>query len=360
VPGVVITGLTKRFGAVAAVEGLDLTVQPGELVALLGPSGCGKTTTLRLVAGFLAPDAGLIRVGDRVLSSPSVVVPPERRRMAMIFQSYALWPHMTVAQNVAYGLRLGGVSRADRQRRADEMLRAVQLAGYGSRYPGELSGGQQQRVAVARALVVEPEILLLDEPLSNLDASLREEMRFEIRRLHERFAITTLYVTHDQAEAMVISDRVAVLRDGRVVQIGAPAELFERPRTRFVAEFIGKTNLIDAVADGAHTVTRGGLRLRVARHGLAPRAPAVVSIRPHRITLGPPPGPGSAGESANVLAGTVVRASYLGDVVDYLVRLEGSDVVLRVTGPTPPRARPDEVVAVTVPPEACVLLPAAD
>src|SRR6059036_1845764 len=191
-PGVTIKGLTKRYGDLAALEGLDLRVEPGELVSLLGPSGCGKTTTLRLVAGFLRPEAGEIWVGDRCLSSPTSVVPPERRRMAMIFQSYALWPHMTVAQNVAYGLRLNaGVSRADRERRAIEMLRTVQLAGFESRYPGELSGGQQ-RVAVARALVVEPEILLLDEPLSNLDANLREEMRFEIRRLHATFAITTL------------------------------------------------------------------------------------------------------------------------------------------------------------------------
>jgi iron(III) transport system ATP-binding protein len=360
VPGITITGLTKRFGDVAAVAGLDLEVRPGELVALLGPSGCGKTTTLRLVAGFLAPEAGEIRVGDRVLSSASVVIPPERRRMAMIFQSYALWPHMTVAQNVAYGLRFAGAPRAEREPRVNEMLKAVQLAGYGARYPGELSGGQQQRVAVARALVVEPEILLLDEPLSNLDASLREEMRFEIRRLHERFAITTLYVTHDQAEAMVISDRVAVLRDGRVVQVGAPQELFEQPRTRFVAEFIGKTNLIDAVAEGPGTVTRGSLRLRVAADGLTPRAPAVVSIRPHQIVLGPPGSASAAPAGANVLAGTVVRASYLGETVDYQVRLEGSDVVLRVTGPTPARARPGDAVAVTVLPEACVLLPAAD
>ena len=288
-PGVVISGLTKRFGDVAAVAGLDLTVRPGELVALLGPSGCGKTTTLRLVAGFMAPDAGEICVGDRVLSSPGTVIPPERRRMAMIFQSYALWPHMTVAQNVAYGLRFSGTPArgAQRDAKVEEILRAVQLAGYGARYPGELSGGQQQRVAVARALVVEPEILLLDEPLSNLDASLREEMRFEIRRLHERFGITTLYVTHDQAEAMVISDRAAVIRNGRVAQIGAPHELFERPRTRFVAEFIGKTNLIDAVADGAGSVARGRLRLRVAADGLIPGTPAVVSIRPHVIALGP-------------------------------------------------------------------------
>jgi iron(III) transport system ATP-binding protein len=359
-PGIVITGLTKRFGDVPAVDGLELTVRPGELVALLGPSGCGKTTTLRLVAGFMAPDAGEIRVGDRVLSSPASVIPPERRRMAMIFQSYALWPHMTVAQNVAYGLRFAGVPRAERNARVSEILRAVQLAGYDARYPGELSGGQQQRVAVARALVVEPEILLLDEPLSNLDASLREEMRFEIRRLHERFTITTLYVTHDQAEAMVISDRVAVLRGGRVAQIGAPTELFEHPRTRFVAEFIGKTNLIDAVADGPGRVTRGRLHLRVAADGLVPGAPAVVSIRPHQIALAPRAAAPTAPTGTNALAGTVIRASYLGDSVDYQVGLEESDVVLRVTGPTPARARAGESVALTVAPEACVLLPAAD
>jgi iron(III) transport system ATP-binding protein len=359
-PGIAIAGLTKRFGDVVAVAALDLAVRPGELVALLGPSGCGKTTTLRLVAGFMAPDAGEIRVGERVLSSPGAVVPPERRRMAMIFQSYALWPHMTVAQNVAYGLRFAGTPRAQRHERVDEMLRAVQLAGYGARYPGELSGGQQQRVAVARALVVEPEILLLDEPLSNLDASLREEMRFEIRRLHERFGITTLYVTHDQAEAMVISDRAAVLRNGRVEQIGPPHELFERPRTRFVAEFIGKTNLIDAVADGAGSVARGRLRLRVAADGLTPGMPAVVSIRPHLIALGPRAGAGTPPTGVNALAGTVLRASYLGDTVDYQVGLEESDVVLRVAGPTPARSRAGDPVSITVPAESCVLLPADD
>ena len=346
-PGVSIRGLRKRYGDVAAVEGLDLDVKPGELVALLGPSGCGKTTTLRVVAGFLAPDSGEVWVGDRCLSSPATVIPPERRRMGMIFQSYALWPHMTVAQNVAYGLRFNGVPRTEREGKVTEMLRVVQLAGYEQRYPGELSGGQQQRVAVARALVVEPEILLLDEPLSNLDASLREEMRFEIRRLHETFGITTLYVTHDQSEAMVISDRVAVLDQGRVAQIGTAEELFERPRTRFVAEFIGKTNLIEGTAERSDIFVRGPLRLRVFDANLTP-GPVVLSIRPHQIALGPASlaPPSSAGE--NVLRATVLRASYLGDAVDYLVQLDGGDLVLRVAGPVTRRFRPGDAVALTV------------
>ena len=346
-PGVSIRGLHKRYGDVPAVDGLDLDVKPGELVALLGPSGCGKTTTLRVVAGFLSPDSGEVWVGDRCLSSPATVIPPERRRMGMIFQSYALWPHMTVAQNVAYGLRFNGVPRTEREGKVTEMLRVVQLAGYEQRYPGELSGGQQQRVAVARALVVEPEILLLDEPLSNLDASLREEMRFEIRRLHETFGITTLYVTHDQSEAMVISDRVAVLDQGRVAQIGTAEELFERPRTRFVAEFIGKTNLIEGTAERSDTFVRGPLRLRVFDANLTP-GPVVLSIRPHQIALGPASlaPPSSAGE--NVLRATVLRASYLGDAVDYLVQLDGGDLVLRVAGPVTRRFRPGDAVALTV------------
>ena len=356
-PGVAIKGLTRHYGDVAAVENLSLDVKPGELVALLGPSGCGKTTTLRLVAGFLKPEDGEIWVGERCLSSPTVVVPPERRRMAMIFQSYALWPHLTVTQNVAYGLRFHGGARAARERRVRDMLRVVQLEGYGSRYPGELSGGQQQRVAVARALVVEPEILLLDEPLSNLDANLREEMRFEIRRLHEQFEITTLYVTHDQGEALVISDRVAVLQHGRVAQIGTAPELFERPRTRFVAEFIGKSNLIEGVAEGANVIARGRLRLRVAGAELAPGTPVLLSIRPHQIELIPgAPNAGAAGSDSNQLAGTVRRASYLGDAVDYEVALDLSDQVLRVAAPTPLRARAGERVTLAIAPAACVRL----
>ena len=357
VPGVLIRSLTKRYGDVAAVEGLSLEVKPGELVALLGPSGCGKTTTLRLVAGFLKPEAGEIWVGERCLSSPATVVPPERRRMAMIFQSYALWPHMTVAQNVAYGLRFKkGLSRPERERRVREMLGVVQLAGYDARYPGELSGGQQQRVAVARALVVEPEILLLDEPLSNLDANLREEMRFEIRRLHEAFAITTLYVTHDQAEAMVISDRIAVLHEGRVVQVGSADDVFLEPRTRFVAEFIGKTNLIDGVAATVDTVVRGGLRLRVAAPGLAPGARVGVSIRPHQIELLGEQIPGAGISALNVLKGTVARVSFLGDTVDYQVQVDDSDVVLRVAASPTRRLRPGDRVGLGIDPAACVSL----
>ena len=356
--GVRLSALTKRYGDVGAVEDLTLEMAPGELVALLGPSGCGKTTTLRLVAGFLTPDAGEIWVGQRCVSSPSLVVPPERRRMAMIFQSYALWPHMTVAQNVAYGLRFKPeLSRGDRERRVREILTVVQLSGYEARYPGELSGGQQQRVAVARALVVEPEILLLDEPLSNLDANLREEMRFEIRRLHETFGITTLYVTHDQAEAMVISDRVAVLKGGRLIQIGTPEDLFQRPRSRFVAEFIGKTNLIEGTVEHPDTIARGALRLRVASNDLEPGARVAVSIRPHDIRLGSgsPPAPPLG---TNVFRGTIRHASYLGTAVDYQVHVEAGDLIVRVTAPVSPRLRMGDVVTVTMDRGACV--PVAD
>jgi len=355
--GVRISGLTKRYADLAAVEDLHLDVAPGELVALLGPSGCGKTTTLRLVAGLLRPEAGEIWVGQRCISSAAAVVPPERRRMAMIFQSYALWPHMTVRENVAYGLRFKPeLSRTERERRVNKMLKVVQLTGLEARYPGELSGGQQQRVAVARALVIEPEILLLDEPLSNLDANLREEMRFEIRRLHEAFGITTLYVTHDQAEAMVISDRVAVLNKGRVAQVGTPEELFRRPRSRFVAEFIGNTNLVETTATGRSTVAKGALGLRIAADDLAPGAPVLVSIRPHEIKLAP--GNATANAAApgavNMLRAAIGRASYLGTAVDYEVRVDASDVVLRVTAPVSPRLKPGDAVTLAIDPAVCV------
>src|SRR5260370_15381022 len=245
-----LRGLTKRFGALAVVDDVSLRIDHGQLVCLLGPSGCGKTTTLRLSAGFLEPSGGEIHVGDRLVSSKARTLPPEQRKMSMIFQSYALWPHMTVAENIVYGLRLRKIDRATIAKKFEVILKATKLEILAQRYPGELSGGQQQRVALARALIVEPEVLLLDEPLCNLDANLREEMRFEIRRLHDEFRITTVYVTHDQAEAMVTSDRIAVMNIGRIEQVDAPHTLYNRPKTRFVAGFIGRTNFIEGECDG--------------------------------------------------------------------------------------------------------------
>jgi iron(III) transport system ATP-binding protein len=236
--------LTKRYGPVTVVDSIDLAVERGSLVCLLGPSGCGKTTTLRLIAGFITPDGGEIRVGGRMVSSAGFGEPPERRRMSMIFQSYALWPHMTVRENVGYGLALRKLPKAEIASRVDRILAVTRLQALADRYPSELSGGQQQRVSLARALVVEPETLLLDEPLSNLDANLREEMRFEIRRLHDEYRYTTVYVTHDQAEAMTTADLIVVMSQGRIEQAGSPEEVYERPQTEFVARFLGGTNIL--------------------------------------------------------------------------------------------------------------------
>jgi len=235
-----IAGVVKRFGAITAVDHADLTVDDGELFTLLGPSGCGKTTLLRLLAGFYQPDAGEIRFGDRVVSG----LPPYERRIGMVFQNYALWPHMTAAENVSYGLKLKKLSRAEVAARLAEGLRKVNLAGFESRYPGQLSGGQQQRVALARALVLNPDILLLDEPLSNLDAKIRIQVRAEIRKLQQELKITTIYVTHDQEEALAISERLAVMRAGRVEQVGFPWDVYQAPGTAFVAQFIGASNAL--------------------------------------------------------------------------------------------------------------------
>src|SRR6266581_7582427 len=224
-----LRGLTKRFGLLAVVDDVSLRIDHGQLVCLLGPSGCGKTTTLRMIAGFLQPDAGEIRVGGRAVSSVRSVVPPEQRNMSMIFQSYAVWPHMTVRQNVGYGLKMKSMPRPERQSRTDVLLGATKLLDQAERYPSQLSGGQQQRVALARALATKPDILLLDEPLSNLDANLRGDMRFEIRRLHQEFRYTSVYVTHDQVEAMTMADRIVIMNAGRIEQIGTPEEVYERP-----------------------------------------------------------------------------------------------------------------------------------
>jgi iron(III) transport system ATP-binding protein len=359
VASVRLLGLTKRFGPeVAAVRDLTLEVRHGEVVSLLGPSGCGKTTTLRLVAGFLEPDAGEIWVGDRRLSGPGHAVPPERRGMSMIFQSYAVWPHRTVTENVAYGLKFRDVPRAEVPKRVRDALALVRLESLADRYPGELSGGQQQRVALARALVVAPEILLLDEPLSNLDANLREEMRFEIRRLHEALGVTTLYVTHDQAEAMVTSDRIAVMREGRIEQVGTAREIYERPATAFVAGFVGRTNLLRGTHEGdgrVHLAT--GLALRVAETpGASPGAAVTVSVRPHRIVVAPD-ATAVRERGWNLLAGAVTRVAYFGEALDVQVRVDGG-ASLRLTALPEAGLEVGQAVRLAIPPDACVVLPA--
>jgi len=235
--------ITKHFGKTTAVNDFSLEIRAGELFFLLGPSGCGKTTCLRMVAGFAQPDGGTLRFGEK----PMNAVPPHKRNTGMVFQNYALWPHLTVRGNVEYGLKVRKVPRDERKRQVDVALEMVRLDGLGDRYPSQLSGGQQQRVALARALIIRPDILLLDEPLSNLDAQLRLEMRREIKRLHVETKVTALYVTHDQEEALSIADRIAVMRDGVLQQVGSPRDLYRRPRTRFVAEFIGETNLLPGV-----------------------------------------------------------------------------------------------------------------
>ncbi len=312
-----LRGLTKHYGSVAVVDNVSLHIEHGLLVCLLGPSGCGKTTTLRLIAGFVEPTGGEISVGDRVVSSRSRTLPPERRNMSMIFQSYALWPHMTVAENVSYGLKLRKVDADTTSRKLNSILTTTRLDALADRYPGELSGGQQQRVALARALIVEPETLLLDEPLSNLDANLREEMRFEVRRLHDQYRYTTVYVTHDQSEAMTTADLIAVMNAGKIEQAGSPEEIYDRPRSEFVARFIGSSNIVKGRNLAADRIEFAGTPLRVIGANLPTGGETAVSIRQHDIRLMAKAPDG--GE--NVVPATVVRQVFLGSNRDYMVQV---------------------------------------
>ena len=360
--GITISDVSKSYGGKAmgaALSGLDLEIHDNTFVTLLGPSGCGKTTTLRLIAGYLVPDSGTIHVGSRLLSSREGVVPPERRGMGMVFQNYAVWPHKTVFENVVFGLRIRKVPAHQAREQVAKALALVNLSGLESRLPSELSGGQQQRVALARSLVVEPEILLLDEPLSNLDAKLRERMRGELKELQRRTGITFVYVTHDQAEALALSDQIAVMHGGMLQQFGTPQEVYARPANRIVADFMGLVNLLpgrlESAANGeARVVTAGGFRLTLALpKGMSQGAEVEVAIRPENISLAP-----EASASSSAGHGTIRDQTFLGNLNEYFISLGGGEELRVQTHPSQQFAI-GERVAVSVAAEHCNLFPRA-
>jgi putative spermidine/putrescine transport system ATP-binding protein len=311
-----LTGLTKMYGDFPAVVDVDLDIREGELVVLLGPSGCGKTTTLRMIAGFVAPTTGEIRLGGNDITRR----PPWKRNTGLVFQSYALFPHLSVADNVAFGLQMRKLAQAEIAAKLDRALRLVRLEALSERLPRELSGGQQQRVALARALVIEPDVLLLDEPLSNLDAKLRHEVRVEIRELQKKLGLTTVMVTHDQEEALTMADRLVVMSHGRVQQIGSQRDLYERPANAFVAGFVGRTNFLHGRVETPGLFrTRSGLAIRCDERATAEGR--TLSLRPERLSLATDPVAGTD----NCFPGTVEFASYLGGILEYYVRLTPED-----------------------------------
>ncbi len=345
-----IEGIDKRFGDFRALADIDMAIESREFVTFLGPSGCGKTTMLRTLAGFLVPDGGTIHVDGVLLSTPQGVVPPEERRMGMVFQNYAVWPHMSVFENVAFGLRIARVARVQIEERVRRVLSAVGLDGLETRHPGQLSGGQQQRVALARSLVVEPSILLLDEPLSNLDAKLRERMRSELKDLQRRTGITFIYVTHDQSEAMALSDRIVVFNKGKVQQVGTPRQVYERPANLFVADFMGLVNKVPGTVTGRHD---GQVQVQVGTHsilahsregGSGATAAVILAIRPEAISFG-------ADAGSNVLNGTVIDSTFLGNIVEHQVDIGGN--ILRVQGGRWASYDPGTSVQLSIPLHEC-------
>jgi len=313
-------GLSRHYGTVVALDNLDLTVAPGELIALLGPSGCGKTTTLRLLAGLEDADTGRINVAGRDITR----LPASKRDMGMVFQAYSLFPHMTVQQNVAFGLRLRGVSAQQRNRRAIEMLELVDLATQADRYPHQISGGQQQRVALARALAIEPQVLLLDEPLSALDAKVRAQLRDQIRRIQLEVGITTLFVTHDQEEALAIADRVGVMRDGHLEQLAAPTEVYSRPATAFVAEFVGLSNRLAGVVSGSSVTVRGRDLPLVDLS--TPPGPVIALVRPEAVVLS-----SDSSSESGPLVGTVIATTFLGATSRVTVDLGDTTIMAQLS-----------------------------
>jgi len=337
--------VTKRYGTLVANDHLTLTIRRGELMTLLGPSGCGKTTSLRCLTGMNRPDEGRIFLEGKDVTD----VPTHQRELGMVFQNFALFPHMTVADNVGFPLMIRNLPKDERAKLVTEALRVVRLEGYAGNYPRQLSGGQQQRVGLARALVYHPKVLLLDEPLSNLDAKLREEMRFEIKEVVTRLSITAMYVTHDQGEALALSDRVAIMNRGRLQQLGTPEEIYESPNSRFVAEFIGLSNFLDgrvAIVDGEMmTVAASGLAIRTAAlPGVTPGQKVLLFLRPNEIELVP----GGAASEVNVFPARINKTTYLGDTMDYRLTV-GDGVELRVQTDARHRYDPGESVRVRWP-----------
>jgi len=341
-----VRGLVKSYdGRTRVLDQIDVEIAAGELFFLLGGSGCGKTTLLRLIAGFLTPDQGTIRFADQDVTR----LPAERREIGMVFQNYALWPHLDVAGNVAFGLDVRGVAKGERQRRVDEALALVELSGYGARRVAELSGGQQQRVALARAIVVRPKLLLLDEPLSNLDARLRTQMRSEIRRVCKAAGVTAIYVTHDQHEALSTADRIAVMAGGRIAQIGTPRELYLRPQSRTVAEFLGEANLVPATVCGPDALDCALGRLRINGPLPALGTRVLACIRPERVRLG------DGGTDGNRLHARVADGQFFGDQARW--RLVVGEVSVLASEAAPPERQAGDLVTVHIAPGDVAVLP---